>query len=106
MMRQNTHYFSGRGQAAYDSETSFLSCAAGMVFSILHTSYHTDFVYAYCREVYISRWELQCVDPFVRWSDSTFDESCAVYMGRDQFIYKPTKLELVVELDWMRREIF
>jgi len=105
-MRQNIHYFSGRGLGAYDSEAKFLSCIEGTVFAIIHTSHGVDFIYAYCREAYIDRWELQCVDPFVRCSDSTLKESCAVSMGRDQFIYKPSKLKLVAEQDWMRRQIF
>jgi len=106
-MRQNIYYFSGRGQEGDDSDDyNFINCIGGTVFAIIHTIGGTDFIHGYCREAYIDRWELQCVDPFVRCSDSTFKKSCAVAMGRDQFIYKPSKLKLVAEQDWMRRQIF
>ena len=105
-MRQNIYYFSGRGQAAYNPDDyKFLSCSEGTVFAIIHTSHETDFVYGYCRRAHTDRWGVRCVDPFIRGSDATLRESFAVPMDREQFISSPAKLELVVEQDWMRRQI-
>lgn len=69
---------------------------------LIVTCHGVDFTLGYCRSALWDRWGLCCGDVFVRASDSSFTRTWAVPLQRVLFWFRPVRLELVAEQDWMR----
>lgn len=103
-MRLNSHYFAGRGKGTdhHIEPYRLIECADGMVLAIIYACHGVDFVQGYCRKALIDQWSMQCIDPFLRGGDSTLTRAWAIPLKRRLFLYRPTRLELVAEQEWMR----
>lgn len=104
-MRQSTHYFEGRGQGTGSHLDPYccIHCTGGTVMVILHNCHGVEFILGYCRKALYDKWGLYCSDVFTRRSDATLTRSWAVSMNKGLFLFRPTRLELVPEQDWMRQ---
>lgn len=70
--------------------------------AILHTIQGVEFIQAYCRKALIDQWGIYCDDPFQRASDSTLTRSWAEPMRKGLLYFRPTRLEIMPEQEWMR----
>lgn len=61
-----------------------------------------EFIQGYCRKAMIDRWGLYCADPFLRASDAGLVRFWAEPVRRGLFLFRPTRLEIVPEQEWMR----
>ena len=60
-----------------------------------------DFVVGYCSMAMIDRWGVCCGKPFRRISNSTQTRSWAESWCKELFLYRPARLEIIDEEDWM-----
>lgn len=105
-MRENIHYFEGRGKNSGihpDPYRTIESCA-GSVLAIIHISHGVEFVQAYCRRALYDNWGLYCHEPFRRACDAGLTQTWAEPMPQGLFIFRPTRIEIVREQDWMRQD--
>ena len=71
--------------------------------AIVYTSHGVDFVQGYCHKALIDRWGIYCHDPFRRASDAALTRCWAEPAKKGLFLYRPTRLEIVREQEWMRQ---
>lgn len=104
-MRENWNNFLGRGLGnGYDDELCrIIQCDEGSVMAIIYSSHGVDFVQGYCRNAMIDRWGMFCEDPFRLASDAALTCSWAEPIGRSLFLFRPTRLEIMPEREWMRQ---
>jgi hypothetical protein len=104
MMRETNHYFGGRGKGIGKHQEPYCSirCETGTVMAVIISCHGVEFIMGYCRTALWDQWGLYCGDVFVRESNSSFSRTWAVPLQRGLFFFKPTRLELVTEQDWMR----
>jgi len=105
MMRENLHQFMGRGlgTGSDDDNCRIIQCTAGTVMVIVVSCGGVDFVHAHCRKAMIDRWGVYCGDPFRRASNAALTSTWAEPIPRGLFIFRPIRLEIVPEQDWMQR---
>jgi hypothetical protein len=103
-MRDTTYHFEGRGKGTGHLEPyRFIKCTDGTVMAIIIACYGVEFVMGYCRIALYDKWGLYCGDVFLRESGPALIRSWARPLNRDLFFFKPTRLELVTEQEWMRK---
>jgi hypothetical protein len=105
VMRDTTHYFEGRGKETGSHLEPYrcIQCTDGTVMAIIIACHGVEFVVGYCRNALYDKWGLYCGDVFLRESDHTLSRSWALALNRGLFFFKPTRLDLVREQEWMRR---
>ena len=104
MMRLNSHFFEGRGKGTDQHATPYrlIECADGVVLAIIYECHGVEFVQGYCRKALIDKWGLQCFDPFKRAQDPALTRAWMYPLKKDLHFFRPTRLELVAEQEWMR----
>lgn len=104
-MKLNSHFFAGRGKGTdhYMTPYRLIECADGMVMAIIFCCHGVEFVQGYCRKALIDKWGLQCIDPFKRGGDPALTRAWAISLKKELHLFRPTKLELVVEQEWMKK---
>jgi len=80
-----------------------IECGEGTVLAITVNYGGTGFILGHCRKALIDRWGMYCSDPFRRASDAGLRRSWAEPLQRGMFIFRPSRLEIVAEQDWMRQ---
>lgn len=103
-MNDNIFNFKGRGLGTgqHDEPYRHIRCGEGSVMVICYGCQGIEFVLGYCRRVTIDRWGVYIHDPFRRSSDAALTRSWAEPYGKGQFLFRPTRLEIVKEQEWMR----
>jgi hypothetical protein len=71
--------------------------------AIIIACHGVEFIVGYCRKALYDKWGLYCGGVFFRESDPALTRSWARSLNKDLFFFKPTRLELVAELEWMRK---
>lgn len=104
-MRETTHYFQGRGQGTEEQLEPYrhVLCTDGTVMAIIYNCHGVEFVVGYCRQALFDKWGLYCGGVFIRESDAALTRSWAVALKEGLFFFKPMRLELIKEQDWMRQ---
>lgn len=104
-MKNHYYHFAGRGTKSENHEEScrIIECTSGTVFAIIVTYGGVGFVLAHCRRAIIDRWGLYCHDPFRRASDAGLTRSWAEPCHKGLFLFRPARLDIVTEQDWMQR---
>lgn len=105
VMRVNSHPFFGRGWGSgrIEDPCRVIDCAGGTVMAITATYGGTEFILGYCRRAMIDRWGMYCDNPFRRASDAALRRCWAEPFQRGMFIFRPARLEIVREQEWMRQ---
>lgn len=105
MMRENSHPFFGRGSgsAGIEDPCCVIECAEGTVLAITVSYGGTEFILGHCRRALIDRWGMYCDSPFRRVSDAALRRCWAEPLKKGMFIFRPARLEIVSEQQWMRQ---
>ena len=105
VMRGTNHYFGGRGKGISKHQEPYrcIRCETGTVMEVIINCHGVEFILGYCRNALWDQWGLYCGDVFVRKSNSSFTRTWAVPLQRGLFFFKPIRLELVEEQNWMRQ---
>lgn len=100
----NSHFFAGRSKGTdhHVEPYRLIECADGIVFAIIFASHGVEFIQGYCRKALIDKWGMQCIDTFKRGGDSTLTRAWAIPLKQGSFLFRPTRLDLVAEQEWMR----
>ena len=103
-MRENYYQFKGRGlgTGCHDDPYRLIQCGKGSVMVISYRCHGVEFILGYCRKAMIDRWGTYCADPFQRASDAALTRSWAEPAKKSLFLFRPTRLEIVPEQEWMR----
>jgi hypothetical protein len=103
-MNEHIFRFKGRGLGTgqLDEPYRHIRCGEGSVMVISYHCHGIEFVLGYCRRVTIDRWGVYIHDPFRRASDAAFTRSWAEPGLKGMFLFRPTRLEIVKEEEWMR----
>lgn len=104
VMRTNIFEFKGRGWGVskHDDPWRIIECSKGSVLVILYSCNGIEFIGGYCRRAMIDPWGLYCDQPFRRASNTTLNRSWAERSKKGWFLFRPTRLEIVKEQEWMR----
>jgi hypothetical protein len=105
MMRENSHPFIGRswGSGRIEDPCRVIECAKGTVLAITVNYGGTEFIVGHCRRAMIDRWGMCCDNPFRRASDAALSRNWAEHLKKGMFIFRPARLEIVREQEWMRQ---
>ncbi len=105
VMRENSHQFFGRGWGSgrIEDPCRVIECAEGTVLAITVHYGGAEFIHGHCRRAMIDRWGMYCADPFRRASDAALTRYWAEPLTRGMFIFRPCRLEIVTEQEWMRQ---
>lgn len=105
VMRDTTHHFEGRGigTGSHLEPYRFIRCDDGIVMAIIFACHGVEFTLGYCRNALWDKWGLYCGGVFTRESNSTLTRTWALPHQRGLFFFKPIRLELVAEQNWMRQ---
>jgi hypothetical protein len=103
-MNQQHFQFHGRGKGTGHPEQAarHIRCADGTVMLISFPCHGIEFVLGYCRQATIDRWGVCIHDPFRRASDTGFTRSWAEPFAKSICLFRPIRLEIQREQDWMR----
>jgi hypothetical protein len=104
VMRTNIFEFRGRGSGAgkHDDSCRIVECSEGSVLAIIYSCHGVEFIQGYCRRAMIDPWGLYCDQPFRRASNMALSRSWAERTKKGLFLFRPTRLEIFREQDWMR----
>lgn len=104
-MRETTYNFEGRGKGTGSQREPYrhIQCADGTVMAIIFSCHGVEFVLGYCRQALFDKWGLCCGGVFMRESDAALTRSWPVVLKGGLFFFRPVRLELVKEQDWMRQ---
>lgn len=103
-MQEKSFKFSGRGHALaiHYEPYRIIECAHGTVMLISYEYHGIVYIQGYCRRAIIDRWGVYCHRPFKRACDATLTRSWAVVSDKGLFLFRPSRLEIEPEQDWMR----
>jgi hypothetical protein len=106
MMNDHIFDFKGRGFGTgfQDEPYRHIRCGDGSVMVIIYQCHGIEFVLGYCRRVTIDRWGVFIHDPFRRASNADLSRSWAELRHKGLFLFRPTRLEIIPEQNWMRAE--
>lgn len=104
MTNDNIFNFKGRGLGTgyLDEPYRHIRCGEGSVMMISYMCHGTEFILGYCRRVTIDQWGVFVHDPFRRASNATLTHSWSEKGQKGLFLFRPTRLEITQEQDWMR----
>lgn len=104
MMRETFFKFRGRGLGTgyHDDPYRYIECKEGTVMTISYECHGVEFIQAFCRRVTMDRWGVFCHDPFRRVTDTGLTRSWAEPIKKGIFMFRPTRIEIIKEQDWMR----
>jgi hypothetical protein len=105
-MNNEIFQFKGRGlgTGCQDEPYRHIRCGEGSVMVISYLCHGTEFVLGYCRRVTVDRWGVYIHDPFRRASNATLSRSWAEPSHKGLFLFRPMRLEIITEQDWMRAD--
>ncbi len=79
----------------------FLRCHKGAVLAIIESCGGVEFIRGYCRVALFDQWGLWCGEVFIRCNNADLTRSWACPVPGECHIFRPTRLELVAEEEWM-----
>lgn len=86
-----------------DDSYRIIQCTDGTVMAIVVSCGGIDFIHGYCRKAMIDPWGVYCGDPFRRVSNAALTNAWAEPESEELFFFRPIRLVIVPEQDWMRR---
>lgn len=103
-MKEHIFHFKGRGIEAgkRDDPCRIVECSDGAVMAITYVCHGVEFIQGYCRRAIIDPWGVFIHDPFRRASNATLTRSWAEQRREGLFLFRPTRLEIIQEQEWMR----
>jgi hypothetical protein len=102
---RKSHYYEGRANPAiieYPAEA--IQVDPGHVFRLV-VSVGVEIGTYYSRMVVIDYWGMRVVNPFRRSSYKSLGHEFADYLPKDLFVFRPARLQMIPEEQWMRREL-
>jgi hypothetical protein len=99
-----THYYEGRANPAiieYPAEA--IQADPGHVFRLV-VAVGVEIDTYYTRMAVIDYWGMRVVNPFRRSSYRSLGRDYADYLPEDLFVFRPARLQMIPEEEWMLRE--